>query len=197
MNFLAHTFLSGDDEELLLGNFIADSVKGRQAELYPARVAQGIKLHRLIDAYTDTHEIVAETKARLRPRYKKFAPVIADIYYDHFLASRFRDYSEEPLKVYTERVYRVISKYADQLPVRVQGFFPHMRQHNWLLAYAQVDGVARALQGMSRRTAFHSGMETAAEELQKNYTFYAADFKAFFPELMRYVEEVRREGLYL
>ncbi|WP_439882889.1 ACP phosphodiesterase [Pontibacter sp. MBLB2868] len=192
MNFLAHAFLSGDDPELLLGNFIADSVKGKKVELYTPAVAQGIRLHRLIDTYTDTHRIVGETKARLRPRYRKFAPVIADMYYDHFLASRFEKYSTEPLETYTQRVYALVQKYYDILPERMQYTFTHMREHDWLTGYAQIEGIHRALTGMSRRASFTSGMETAAVELKENYDLYAADFEAFFPELIDYVEVVRQ-----
>lgn len=191
MNFLAHIYLSGDEEELLIGNFIADSVKGKQAELYAPGIAKGIKLHRLIDHFTDTHPVVAETKARLRPRYRKFAPVIGDMFYDHFLAANFELYGTQPLPAYTQQVYRLIQRHFDLLPPRVQHMFPYMMQHNWLLSYAQLEGIGQALTGMSRRAAFESGMETATEELQENYALYAAEFTAFFPELVRYVEEVK------
>ena len=191
MNFLAHAFLSGDNPELLLGNFIADTVKGRQVELYTEEVAKGIKLHRLIDTYTDSHEIVAETKARLRPQYRKFAPVIADIYYDHFLATKFEIYASEPLQTYTEKVYSIVRESLHLLPERMKYTFEHMQRHNWLLGYAELDGVGRALTGMSRRASFASGMETAVHELEQNYTLYAAEFEAFFPELVAYVEEIK------
>jgi acyl carrier protein phosphodiesterase len=193
VNYLAHAFLSGNNPELLLGNFIADSVKGKQAERYTEGVAKGIRLHRLIDTYTDTHEIVGETKARLRVKYRKFAPVIADMYYDHFLASRFDRYASEPLPQYTKRVYDIINQAFDILPARMQYMFPHMMQHDWLTGYAQLEGINRALTGMSRRASFISGMETAALELQENYDLYAAEFEAFFPELVQYVEEVKLE----
>lgn len=176
---------------MLIGNFIADSVKGKQAALYSPGIAKGIRLHRLIDHYTDTHAVVAETKARLRPRYRKFAPVIGDMFYDHFLAANFEQYAPQPLPAYTQQVYTLIQRHFDLLPPRVQHLFPYMRQHNWLLSYAQVEGVGQALTGMSRRAAFISGMETAAEELQENYALYAAEFTSFFPELVRYVEEVK------
>lgn len=192
MNYLAHAFLSGDNPELLLGNFIADSVKGKQAALYAPQVAKGIQLHRLIDIYTDNHAIVEETKARLRPKYKKYAPVIADMYYDHFLASRFEVYSpEEPLAKYTRRVYNIVDAAYNSLPERMQYIFRHMKAHNWLMSYAQLEGIGKALTGLSQRAAFNSGMETAVLELQANYTLYAAEFEAFFPELMAYVAAVK------
>ncbi|MCX2739279.1 ACP phosphodiesterase [Pontibacter anaerobius] len=191
MNYLAHIYLSGTDDELLLGNFIADAVKGRQAELYPPGVAKGIRLHRLIDTYTDTHPVVAETKARLRPKYKKFSPVIADMYYDHFLACNFEHYAREPLPDFVQKAYTLIQQHHHVLPPRMQHLFGYMQRQNWLESYAEVEGIGQALQGMSRRTSFVSGMETAAEELVEQYEFYLADFKAFFPELEKYVAAVK------
>jgi acyl carrier protein phosphodiesterase len=193
LNYLAHTFLSGNDDELLLGNFIADAVKGKQLLLYPAGIARGIKLHRLIDTYTDTHPVVSETKARLRPLYKKYAPVVADLYFDHFLASRFDEFSSESLQSFTARVYALINENLETLPERVQYFFPYMMRQDWLCSYAQVVGIGQALAGLSRRTAFESGMETAGEELQLNYSAYNEDFSLFFPELLAYVEEVKTQ----
>jgi acyl carrier protein phosphodiesterase len=193
LNFLAHIFLSGDDEQLLIGNFIADSVKGKQAKLYAPGIARGIRLHRLIDNYTDTHPVVAESKRRLRPKYRKFAPVIADIYFDHFLAANFGLYSAEPLPMYVQQVYSLIQQHHDLLPPRVQHLFPYMRRQNWLESYAKLEGIAQTLSGMSRRAKFESGMETAAEELQQNYSLYAQEFEAFFPELVQYVEAVKGE----
>ncbi|MCJ8163540.1 ACP phosphodiesterase [Pontibacter sp. E15-1] len=193
MNYLAHIFLSGEEEELMLGNFIADAVKGKQAERYTPGIAKGIRLHRLIDSYTDTHPVVAETKARLRPKYRKFAPVVADMYYDHFLAANFNVYTGLELPAFVQQVYYLIGTRFDQLPFRVQQFFPHMRQHNWLLSYAAIDGIGQALTGMSRRAAFASGMETAAEELQMNYAAYLAEFEAFFPDLVEYVARAKEE----
>lgn len=160
--------------------------------LYAPEIAKGIRLHRMIDHFTDTHPVVAESKARLRPKYRKFAPVIADIYYDHFLASSFEQYAIKPLAVYAQEIYALIQQHFDLLPPRVQHLFPYMQQQNWLLSYAQLEGIARALTGMSRRATFVSGMETAAEELEENYTLYAADFNAFFPELVQFVEETKR-----
>ena len=193
MNYLAHVFLSGDNKELLLGNFIADAVKGKQMDLYAPGIIRGIRLHRLIDTYTDTHPIVSESKSRLRPVYKKYAPVIADLYYDHFLAKNFRNYSSIDLPVFTKDVYELIQQYYETLPDRVQHFFPYMMRQDWLNSYASIHGIGQALGGLSRRTTFESGMETAAEELLLNYEAYQQEFKAFFPELIAYVERVKEE----
>ncbi|QCR22015.1 ACP phosphodiesterase [Pontibacter sp. SGAir0037] len=193
MNFLAHIFLSGDDEELLLGNFIADSVKGKQMHLYQPGIAKGIRLHRLIDTYTDMHPVVMQTKRRLRPHYGKFSPVIADIFYDHFLAKQFGKFSAEPLSAYAARIYSLIQQHHHILPARVQYMLPYMVEQNWLLSYAALPGIKQVLTGMSRRTTFYSGMETASEELEKQYSAYQADFEAFFPDLQAYVQVVKKD----
>jgi acyl carrier protein phosphodiesterase len=193
LNYLAHLYLSGNDEELLLGNFIADAVKGNKAALYSPGIARGIKLHRLIDTYTDTHPVVSETKARLREKYKKYAPVVADLYFDHFLAKHFERFANESLEDYSQRAYSLINSHFAALPERVQYFFPYMMEQNWLLGYAEIEGIARALTGLSRRTSFVSGMETAGEELTLNYSLYHQDFELFFPELEQYVEVMKGE----
>ncbi|MGV3539896.1 MAG: ACP phosphodiesterase [Rufibacter sp.] len=189
LNYLAHLFLSGDDAELQLGNFIADSVRGKQILYYPERVQQGIKLHRLIDAYTDSHPIVEETKSRLRPQFKKYAGVVADLYYDHFLAAGFQQFSPFSLELFASNAYELLLRQPALLPERVQEFLPYMVRHNWLVSYAQVEGITKALSSLSRRTTFESGMEKAGEELQLNYSFYQQEFRRFFPQLQAFVEE--------
>ncbi|GEO06810.1 ACP phosphodiesterase [Adhaeribacter aerolatus] len=192
MNYLAHSFLSGQDEELLVGNFIADSVRGSQFGLFPRKIAQGIILHRQIDTFTDAHPVVQQSKERLRPAYRKYAGVIADIYYDHFLAINFDRYSTVGLGVYTQQVYDSVQRHHAILPDRVKYFLPYMIEQNWLLNYANLEGIRRSLTGLSRRTAFISNMETAADELRENYHLYLHEFNTFFPDLMAFVEEQQK-----
>ena len=195
MNFLAHLFLSGAPgaasyADVLLGNFIADSVPGRQLENYPTAVQTGIRLHRAIDTFTDLHPVVRRSTQRLRTAgYGKYAGVISDMFLDHLLARNFREFSAENLPDFTRRIYALLAAREAEMPPRVQHFFPHMAQHNWLLSYAETEGISRALIGLSRRASAGSGMETAATELVANYAEYEADFRAFFPELQKHVAE--------
>jgi acyl carrier protein phosphodiesterase len=192
MNFLAHLFLAGpptspDYLGLLTGQFIADSVPGRQLENYPAAVQAGIRAHRAIDTFTDQHPVVRRTTARLREAGAgKYAGVVADMFMDHFLARYFAEYSAESLPEFTQRAYAALASQQAEFPAAVQRFFPHLVQHNWLLHYAEIDGITRALQGLSRRASPGSGMDTATAELARNYTAYEADFREFFPELQAY-----------
>src|SRR5688572_23493915 len=97
MNFLAHLYLSGDFDELMIGNFMADFVKGKPSPSIHPQIVKGIELHRQIDTYTDTHPIVKASKVRLQPTYRKYAGVIVDMYYDHFLAIHWQKYSSVSL----------------------------------------------------------------------------------------------------
>ncbi|MEP0986627.1 ACP phosphodiesterase [Ekhidna sp.] len=183
MNFLAHLYLSGDDEEILVGNFIGDFVKGAQMDHYSQGIQKGIRLHRSIDFYTDTHEVVLQSKIRLREKFRHYAPVIVDIYYDHFLAKDWSNFSKIPLLEYTESFYELIKKYFEQLPKGVIHMLSYMSRDNWLYNYQFIEGINKALTGMSRRTKFDSKMEEASLALKKNYSEFEKEFHLFFPDL--------------
>ncbi len=193
MNFLAHLFLAGppsapDYLGQLTGQFIADSVPGRQFESYPTAVQAGIRAHRAIDTFTDQHPVVRRSTARLRAAGAgKYAGVVSDVFMDHFLAHYFAEFSPESLPAFTQRVYAELASQQAIFPAPVQRFFPHMVQHNWLLHYAGLEGIARALLGLSRRASPGSGMDTATDELRRHYAAYEADFREFFPELQAHV----------
>jgi len=187
VNYLAHLFLSGDSKEIMVGNFIADSVKGGDISKYSEGVQEGIIMHRRIDSFTDNHPVTARSKIRLRPTYHKYAGVIVDIYYDHFLATLWGDYSHVPLEEYAGNTYRILLKYLHVFPKRSMRFYGYMTAYNALVNYAKTEGVERVLQGMARRTRFKSGMEHATIELLKDYTLYEQEFKEFFPDLVKHV----------
>ena len=189
MNFLAHLYLSGNDEEIIIGNFIADMVKGLQINGYSPGIVKGIRLHRKIDEFTDSHHIVKKSKSRLRGRYRHYSGVVVDMYYDHFLAKNWTDYSGHKLDDYVERAYGILDDNHDILPGRVQYILPFMIEHNWLVNYADPGKLSMNFGGMARRTPFESGMETAVDELLDYYEEFGAEFSSFFPELVRYVEK--------
>lgn len=187
MNFLAHLYLSGNEEELMIGNFIADHVKGKQAMSYSDGIIKGIQLHRQIDTYTDQHPTVLQSKIRLREKYRHYAGVIVDIFYDHFLAVYWQHYSPLTLSQYSTKVYEVIQKYHPILPEKSAMFFQYVQKYDIFEAYSQIEGIHRVLTGMSRRTPFQSGMENASEDLLAHYTLFEQEFKLFFPQLVDFV----------
>ncbi len=186
MNYLAHLYLSGDSEALLIGNFIGDSVRGVQLSSYSEGIRNGVLLHRKIDTFTDAHPIVEESKKRLREKYRKYAGVIVDIYYDHFLARDWANYSAVPLKEYASHAYAIIRENHHLLPEKAKMFFHYMQSRDILNAYASMEGVEKVLYGMSRRASFNSGMEKAAKDLQVHYRSFEEEFRLFFPELKQY-----------
>lgn len=189
MNFLAHIYLSGDHKELTIGNFIADFVKGSKMHDFPPGIIKGIELHRMIDRFTDEHEIVREGKARLAVRYKKYSHVIIDIFYDHFLAAGWKLYSNESLEDFAARFYAMIEEQSDILPEKLNSALPYIVRHNWLVSYSRIEGIQQALNGMSRRATFVSGMETATDELVQHYDLFRNEFNAFFPELIAFSKQ--------
>ena len=187
MNFLAHLYLSGDSEGLLIGNFIADAVKGKAHEKFSPDIQKGIILHRRIDLYTDSHPIVLSSCKRLWDKYRHYSPVIIDIFYDHFLAANWNNYSAVPLEKFADDAYRLMEKNYELLPEKIQFMLGYMSKQNWLVNYAQVEGIRKTLTGMSRRTPFESGMEKAVESLVEHYPIFKNEFELFFEELKKYV----------
>ena len=193
MNFLAHLYLSGSNPQVMVGNFIGDFVKGPQLqERFAPSVVQGIQLHRAIDAFTDSHPVVLQSKARLRPKYRHYAPVIVDVFYDHYLASNWAGYSATLLTDFAQHCYGTLELHRPILPAEAQQMLPYMIRGNWLVGYAQQEGIRRALTGMSRRTKFDSKMDEAINELRQWYEEFGKEFRAFFPDLEEHCKDVLR-----
>ena len=189
MNFLAHAHLSGENTNILFGNFIADAVKGNASTSYKDEILDGITLHRKIDTFTDAHPIHKKSRNLIRSDFGKYSGVVIDIYYDHFLAKQWDVYASVPLKQYTSWVYKQISKKYLLLPNATKRFLPFMISQNWLLNYANYQGLDRIFHGMDRRTKFNSGMSSAVEILKINYEPLKNDFNSFYPELLEYVKK--------
>lgn len=183
MNFLAHIYLSGDNDLVKIGNFMADGIRGKQYENFPYEIQKGILLHRTIDTYTDAHPIFRQSTKRLHKNYHHYAGVIVDVFYDHFLAKNWNTYSPEKLEEYVERFYQSLHQNRDILTSRTQGLMPYMIQHNWLVSYQTVEGINRILTQMDSRTNQQSKMRFATNELLEFYSDFEAEFTAFFEDL--------------
>lgn len=193
MNFLAHIFLSGDSEKIRIGNFIADAIKGNQWEEYEPEIQKGIHLHRAIDSFTDEHPLVLQGIERLYATQGKYASVVVDIFYDHFLAKNWQKYHLQDLLTFTESFYRQMQSYMALLPPRVQYMFPYMQRQNWLYHYQSLEGITRVFEGMSQRTKFPSNLLNATECLRENYMLYEQEFEEFFPQIISFVEKWQKE----
>lgn len=193
MNFLAHIYLSGEDEGITIGNFIADGIKGKQYKKYPLQIQKGILLHRGIDSFTDQHPTVRQSTKRLHENYGHYSGVIVDILYDHFLAKNWKIYHSQPLDEYVGEFYEMLRKYFEILPTRIQRMMPYMIADNWLLSYATVEGISNILTQMNRRTKEQSKMNLAVIELEQYYTEFETEFTCFFEELKTFSENKIKE----
>jgi len=186
MNFLAHIYLSGDNELITIGNFVGDGVRGNKYKLYPKDIQIGIQLHRHIDTYTDAHPLFRQCTKRLHKGYGHYSGVIVDIFFDHFLAKNWKTYSDIPLDVYISNFYRSLTKNIDILPPRFKRITPIMIEGNWLLSYARIEGIQTVLNGMNERTKGLSKMNEATKELIEHYAAFETDFTLFFEELIAF-----------
>ena len=183
MNFLAHIYLSDNNDLIKIGNFMADGIRGKQFENYHSDIQKGIILHRFIDTYTDSHPIFKKSTKRLHENYHHYAGVIVDVFYDHFLAKNWNQYSNEKLEIYVERFYQSLHDHYDLLSERVQGLMPYMIERNWLLSYQTVEGIHKILTQMDGRTKNESKMRFASNELTEYYSEFELEFTTFFEEL--------------
>ncbi|NOX84502.1 MAG: DUF479 domain-containing protein [Chlorobi bacterium] len=187
MNFLAHAHLSGKNDEILFGNFVADAVKGNELMNYEGDIRLGIRIHRKIDVFTDRHEIFRQSVARIRSSFGKYSGIVVDIYYDHFLARNWNDFHRDPLPLFAGHVYDILLDRYGLLPKKTKRLLPFLVTQNWLVGYADFNGLKRVFYGMDRRTGFGSGMKTAVDELKENYDALYSDFGSFYPGLQEYV----------
>jgi acyl carrier protein phosphodiesterase len=183
MNYLAHIFLSGNNPDVMIGNFIADSIKGSKHRFYTPEIQKGILLHRHIDTATDAHPAFRTSTKRLHKNYGHYSGIIVDIFYDHFLAKNWADYSDTPLADYVESFYKLLGNNFEILPKNIQKMAPIMMEGNWLLIYANLEGIDRVLAGMNRRTKNRSGMDKAGQELKEFYALFEADFRLVMKDL--------------
>ncbi len=186
MNFLAHIYLSFDQSEITLGNFFADHIRGNKYKHLPEMVQKGILLHREIDTYTDSHPVAKMSSKRLHKNYSHYSRVIVDIFYDHFLAKNWEDYSPVPLADFVEKFYDLLEENYEILPMGTKRMLPYMIADNWLLNYANLEGISRVLNGMNRRTNNKSRMNLAIMDLEEHYSDFEMEFTAFFAELITF-----------
>jgi acyl carrier protein phosphodiesterase len=189
MNFLAHIYLSGDNDLLKIGNFMADSIHGNKFNNYPTEIRKGILLHRSIDSFTDMHPIYRKSKHRLHEKYGHYSGVIMDIFYDHFLASNWKSYSNENLDDYAQSFYKLLQNNYDLLTEKAQGMLPYMIGRNWLISYATLQGLEMILFQMDHRTKNRVAMHESIVELKQFYLEFEQEFTLFFEELRQHCQE--------
>lgn len=189
MNYLGHLLLSPSDDDALVGAMLGDFVKGPLGERYPGRVGAAIALHRRLDTFTDAHPRVRESRNRVGPTRRRYAGIMVDLFYDHFLARTWREHHHEPLASFAGRVYALLAARRAELPEDLQWVAARMAERDWLASYARPEYVGRALEGIGRRLKRGNGLLGAGEDLAAAYEGFESDFRAFLPEARRFVAE--------
>ena len=183
MNFLAHIYLSGDNDFVKIGNFMADGIRGKEFENYPDDVRKGIMLHRAIDTFTDAHPVFRQGTKRLHAQFHHFAGVVMDVFYDHFLAKNWAAYSNKNLEDFALDFYNSLDANYEILSDKTKNLLPFMKQYNWLASYATIDGISRILIQMDSRTGNKSQMRFAPVALREHYALFEEEFAIFFAEV--------------
>lgn len=183
MNYLAHVYLSGANDLIKIGNFMADSVKGSQYLNYEKELQYGILLHRHIDSFTDAHPIYRQSKHRLHEKYGHYSGVIMDILYDHFLAKNWGKYNAISLPDFSKNFYKILENNIDLLPEKTKKIVPYLVAQNWFESYASETGIEKILLQMDYKTHHRVAMHEAVVELKNNYKEFENEFTLFFEEL--------------
>lgn len=187
MNFLAHIYLSGDNDEVMVGNFIGDWVKGRAYEQYPGQIRKGILLHREIDRYTDQHEITKAWAAILAPNYHHYAGVVVDIFYDYFLAIHWDEYSDLSIEKFIVRSYKRLMQHAEILPPEALVVLQTLIDHKRLQSYAHLAGIKDVLNTMALYTSLPNHTGFAIEKLMQNIKGFSYQFHAFMKDIIQHI----------
>ena len=188
MNYLAHLYLSEPTEDAWLGSLLGDFVKGPLDGRYSEDVTRAIALHRKIDSYTDAHPVVLQSKSRVSAQRRRYAGIMVDMFYDHFLAKYWREFHDEPLEEFTARIYAILARRQAMLPEKLQQMAPKMAQWNWLASYAEVSSIHTALDRMGQRLKYQNRLLHSADELVEHYTGLEADFRAYLPQVQQFAK---------
>ena len=187
MNWLAHLVLSDRSPTFRIGNLLPDLMTRTELEAAPEVFQAGIQCHRCIDVFTDAHRLVRQSARRLSPTNRRFAPILIDIFYDHFLSRNWGDHCSQPLDDFLHEVYSSFDQRRAELPMVTSDILQRMRAENWLGSYGEIAGVRLTLERVARRFRRPVQLGDAVLELEKNYDPLKADFEEFFPELRAYI----------
>jgi acyl carrier protein phosphodiesterase len=183
MNYLAHLVLSDQTPLGMVGNLAGDFLRGVDVSTLHPEIRRGVALHRAVDVFTDNHPVPRQSRERLDPAWRHWRRVLIDVFYDHCLARDFERHAGKPLSDFAAHVYAALEEQAEQLPPALQRAAPVMIEHDWLRAYAHIEGVEEILWRMSRRSSRAPALDRAGIELRARIAEFSADFNAFFPQL--------------
>ena len=126
MNYLAHIYLSENNDESKLGNFLGDFANKSLENNFEYSIRNGIFMHRKLDSFTDSNLVFLESKKRISSLNRRFAGVLIDMFYDHFLAKNWSEYSPMSLEEYADNFYSILKRFSYCLPDKLTRRMPLM-----------------------------------------------------------------------
>lgn len=189
VNFLAHFYLAFGNEDYLVGQFIADAVKGNKHQLYIEEIQSGIKMHRKVDFFTDTFPALLDLRAEIRPHTGLLSPIVLDLLMDHQLAKLWHDYHALPLDRFAALTYQSLYNRKEIFPERMKFTLEYMAKHDWLSNYASIEGISRSITGLSQRVTRGDQMLSILPLIERLDGRLNEVFKELFPALINTVKE--------
>ncbi len=187
MNWLAHLYLSDPTPACRIGNLLPDLLPLSGLAALPPEFQQGVARHRRIDAFTDTHPLVKQSIGRFAGPFRRYAGILTDVFYDHFLAKEWAVFSPQPLPEFAAEVYASFTTHRADIPVEAQAALENMRENNWLCSYLTSEGLAAALARIGTRFRRPVELAGAMPAFELHYDALRSDFAAFFPELVSHM----------
>jgi acyl carrier protein phosphodiesterase len=195
MNFLAHLYLSFDDAELMLGNFIADEIKLSNIQYLPEKVQLGILLHRKIDAFTDDHIAFKASVNKFRPFHKKYSSVVVDIINDHLLYQNWGLYTDVEFHNFEVFAYDSLAPLEPFLKGKAKAHLHSLIKYKYLKAYSNRAGLHDVMSRMDIRTRFPSDFKASVDQLYDSYDFYDAQFRSLMDDMVAVLPQLYKDAL--
>lgn len=189
MNLVAHQLLSFSQPMVQVGNHMGEIVKGRKLDKFSPNIIKGIKLHRHIDFFTDSNDIVKKSTSRLHGDYGKYSPIIVDVFYDYFLIKNWDKFSNESFEDFKNRCYKLLLDHKEVYPAKLKHLTEAMVKYDWFQKYSTLEGIEETLKQMSVRTKFENNMDSAVKTLYIKEESFNKDFLSFFPKIMESCKE--------
>ncbi len=183
MNYLAHLVLSGKNEEVLFGNFIADAIKGKSYLTWSKNIQKGVLLHRFIDHFTDTNTHYLAGKRRFYEKFPKMGGVINDILYDYLLWQYELKHEKLKLDEEIKRFYRILDGFENMMPESIYHMYQYMKKDDWLTNYQYKYGIKKALNGFGKRINYSDNLENCFDILEASIFDFEKEFEMFYNEI--------------